>query len=66
MQVGNRVRLSEYGENYLDWPHTYVEGVVEGKYSQEGDFHYDVWVQWDNDTEGNTTAHYENELEVVL
>lgn len=62
MQVGNRVRLSEYGENYLDWP-IVADGTIAAPARSP---RYDWLVQWDDDREGNTIAHYENELEVIV
>lgn len=60
MNTGDRVRLSDFGKNYLDWPI-----VADGTITAPGISNYDYLVQWDDDQEGNTIAHFENELEVL-
>lgn len=60
MKVGDRVRLSAQGKEYLGWT-----DISEGTLTDELAVPYDWLVQWDGEREYHTLAHYENELEVI-
>lgn len=61
MRIGDRVRLSAFGRDYGVWP-VVSDGTIAAPAPSP---RYDWLVQWDDDREGNTIAHYENELEVI-